>query len=88
VITDVSLLLGTHVPRMHLVIRQRIRLIGQEICHPCFHVGKADISLCCLVSIASHNFILVLPTYDCVVKLCNPYTMKLTIKLTPYMLVI
>ena len=53
VITDVSMVLATHVPRMHWITTQGIKLIGRGICHTYFHVGKMAESLCCLVSLAS-----------------------------------
>jgi hypothetical protein len=37
---------------------------------------------------AQSKFILVLPAYDCVVKLCNPYITEPKIKVTPYVIII
>ena len=75
-ITDISTLLATHVPRMHCVITKRMKEIVRAIRHADFHVSLA------LSAINSGvcNYILVLATYDCVVKLCNPYIVKPKIK--------
>ena len=53
VITDVSMVLATHMPQIHWVKTHSIKLTGRGICHACFHVGKMAKSLCCLVSLAS-----------------------------------
>jgi hypothetical protein len=43
------------VPLMHRVITQSVIFKGRGITHVYFHVGKADRSLSCIISIASHG---------------------------------
>jgi len=80
VITDVSTVLASHVPRMHCIITQRMKVFGRGICHAYFHVSLA----LSVMDSGACNFILLLPTYDCVVKLCTPYIVKPKIKVTLY----
>ena len=75
-ITDIATLLATHVPRMHCVITKRIKVIIPGIRHAYFHVSLALSAMTSGVS----NYTLVLATYGCVVKLCNPYIVKPKIK--------
>jgi len=78
------MVLATHVPRMYCVITKRMKVIYRGIRHAYFHVSLA----LSVMNSGVCNYILVLPTYDCVVKLCNPYIVKPKIKVTPYMVVI
>jgi len=75
-ITDISMVLATHVPRMYCIITQRMKVIVPGIRHAYFHVSLGLSAMNSGVS----NYTLVLATYDCVVKLCNPYIVKPKIK--------
>jgi len=79
-IIAVSMVIATHVPRMHCVITKIMKVIFRGIRHAYFHVSLALSAMNSGVC----NYILVLPTYDCVVKLCNPYIVKSKIKVTLY----
>jgi hypothetical protein len=74
---------------MNWDITQRIKLIVREISTGVRRTNLYTFSLALLaMDSGAYNFILVLPTYDCVVKLCNPYVIKPTVNVTPNMVFI